>query len=68
MDSHYIINRLKASPYIYQTVALMQTRLNQLDEESKEEILINLKKQIHKECNLDIKQPLAELVYHIPIV
>ena len=67
MDSNYIIDRLKASPYVYQTLALMQTKLNLLDEETRYEILATLKKQLYIERNLDIQIPLAELVYHLPI-
>jgi hypothetical protein len=67
MDSNYIIERLKSTPYKYQTVAVLQARLSKLDEELKEQILTSLKKQIYKERNLDIQQPLAELVYHLPI-
>ncbi len=66
MDSHYIISRLKATPYKYPTVAALQTRLNNLDEEIKNEILSSLKKQIYKTSNLDIQVPLEELVYHLP--
>jgi hypothetical protein len=67
MDSNYIIERLKATPYKYPTVAVLQSRLNKLDKEEKEIILSNLKKQLYKERNLDIQQPLAELVYRLPI-
>jgi hypothetical protein len=67
MDSHYIIERLKSTPFKYPTVALLKTRLNNLDERQKEELLISLRKQIHMAENLDIQQPLSELVYHLPI-
>lgn len=66
MDSHYIINRLKSTPYKYPTVAALQTRLNNLDEEVKNELLSSLKKQIYKTSNLDIQLPLEELVFHLP--
>lgn len=67
MDSNYIINRLKSTLYKYPTVALLQSRLNNLDEESKYEILSSLKKQLYQESNIDILQPLSELVYRLPI-
>lgn len=67
MDSNYIISRLKSTPYKYPTVALLQIRLSNLDAESKEQILISLKKQLYVERNMDIQQQLAELVYHLPI-
>ncbi|MCF6131697.1 hypothetical protein [Flavobacterium wongokense] len=63
MDSNYIINRLKSTPYKYHIVALLQTRLNNIDEKTKEEILISLKKQLYIESNLDIQHQLTELVY-----
>lgn len=67
MDSHYIIERLKSTPYKYPTVALLKTRLNNIDEATKHEILTSLKKQLYKESNMDIQEPLAELVYRLPI-
>lgn len=67
MDSHYIINRLKSTPFKYPTMAILQTRLSNLDEESKGELLSNLKKQIYKESNMDIQPQLSTLVYKLPI-
>lgn len=67
MDANYIIDRLKSTLYKYPTVAVLRTRLNNLDEEKREAILTSLKKQIHKESNYDIQEPLEELVYRIPI-
>lgn len=67
MDSNYIIDRLKSTPYKYPTVALLKTRISNLDLEVQHEILNNLKLQLHKERNLDIQQSLEELVYHCPI-
>lgn len=67
MDSNYIINRLKTTPYKFPTVALLQTRLDNLGEETKEEILLSLKKQLYIESNMDIQKPLSQLVYKLPI-
>ena len=67
MDSNYIINRLRATPYKFPTVALLQTRLDNLEEETKCEILLNLKQQLNKTYNLDIQAPLSQLVYRLPI-
>lgn len=67
MNSHYIINRLKSTPFKYPTMAILQTRLSNLDEESKGELLSNLKKQLYKESNMDIQQQLSTLVYRLPI-
>ena len=63
MDSHYIIDRLKSTPYKYATLGVLKTRLSNLDEVSKEKILSSLKKQLYIESNIDIKLQLAELVY-----
>ncbi len=63
MDSNYIINRLKSTPYKYPTVDLLRTRLSNLDEDKKAEILSSLKKQINRESNMDIQEPLTRLVY-----
>lgn len=67
MDSNYIISRLKSTLYKYPTVTVLQNRLANLDEEQKQAILSSLKKQINKERNLDIKEPLAMLVYRLPL-
>lgn len=66
MDSDYIIYRLKSTPYKFPTLDLLKRRLNNLDQERKEQILINLKKQLYAERNMDIQQQLNELVYYLP--
>ncbi len=66
MDSNYIIERLKSTPFKYPTVNLIRTRLSNLDEAAKEEILNSLKKQLYRESNMDIQQQLSQLVYHFP--
>lgn len=63
MDSNYIIDRLKSTPYKYTTVNVLRTRLNHLDERMKNEILCSLKKHLHKESNMDIQEPLSKLIY-----
>lgn len=67
MDSHYIIDRLKSTPYKYPTVALLQTRLSNLDQDSKNEILSSLKKQFHMTSNIDIQELLGVLLYKTPM-
>lgn len=67
MDSHYIIKRLKSTPYKYPTMAILQSRLSNLDEEKKYEIMESLKKQLYRESNSDIQQQLSTLVYRFPI-
>lgn len=66
MDSDYIINRLKSTLYKHPTLAVLKTRLSNLDEYSKDVIIYSLKKQLYIESNIDIKQELFELVYHLP--
>ncbi|UPT71862.1 MAG: hypothetical protein M0D53_06050 [Flavobacterium sp. JAD_PAG50586_2] len=66
MDSDYIIYRLKSTPYKFPTLDLLKRRLNNLDKERKEQILISLKKQLYAERNMDIQQQLNELVYYLP--
>lgn len=66
MDSEYIIYRLKSTQFKYPTVALLKTRLNNMDEEKKEQVIINLKRQLYAERNLDIQLLLKELIYHFP--
>ena len=66
MDSDYIIYRLKSTPYKFPTVALLKTRLNNMDAESKEQILVCLKRQLYAERNIDIQAQLNELVCYLP--
>ena len=67
MDSHYIIERLKSTPYKYPTVALLQTRLSNLDEDSKNELLASLKKQFYRTSNIDIQELIGVLLYRTPM-
>lgn len=67
MDSKYIINRLKSTPYKYPTVDLLRTRLRNVEENKRQEILYNLKIEAWKERNIDIHEPLLELLYRMPI-
>jgi len=67
MDSNYIITRLKSTPFKYPTVELLRSRLRNLDSEKRQEILSTLKMQIWKERNVDIQEPLLELVYKMPL-
>lgn len=66
MDSAYIINRLKSTPYKYPTAALLHHRLNNLDASKRNEILSSLKKERHRHCNADIDEVLQELLYRMP--
>lgn len=67
MDSNYIITRLKSTLFKYPTVELLRTRLKNLDENKRYEIISNLKKEVWKERNTDIHEPLLELVYKMPL-
>jgi len=67
MDSNYIINRLKSTPYKYPTVELLRNRLKNLEENKKFEVLSILKKELWKEKNIDIHEPLIELLYRMPL-
>lgn len=67
MDKNYIIDRLKQTPYKYAAVAFLRARLNNLDEKRRNLLLADLKKEVYKESNYDIQNPLTELIYHMPI-
>lgn len=67
MDSNYIINRLKTTQFKYPTVELLRSRLKNLDENLRFEILSSLKNELWKEKNNDIYEPLLELVYRMPM-
>jgi len=67
MDSNYIINRLKSTPYKFPTVELLRTRLKNLDENKRFEVVSTLKKEVWCERNVDIHEPLIELLYRFPL-
>lgn len=67
MDSNYIINRLKGTLYKYPTVDLLRTRLKNLEESKKQQIVSNLKIEVWKQRNTDIHEPLLELLYKMPL-
>ena len=67
MDSNYIINRLKTTQFKYPTVELLRSRLRNLDENLRFEILSTLKKEVWKERNVDIHEQLLELAYKMPL-
>jgi len=67
MDSNYIINRLKSTPYKYSTVELLRARLTNLEENKKYDVISTLRKEVWKEKNIDIHEPLIELIYRMPM-
>jgi len=67
MDSNYIINRLKSTPYKYPTTDVLRTRLRNLDEHTRYQIITNLKMEVWKSSNVDIHEPLLELLYRAPL-
>ncbi|WP_296149220.1 hypothetical protein [uncultured Flavobacterium sp.] len=67
MDSNYVINRLKSTLYKYPTVELLRTRLKNLDENKRYEVVSTLKTELWRERNIDIQEPLIELLYRMPL-
>jgi len=67
MDSNYIIGRLKSTRYQYPTVDFLRTRLKNLEENKRQEIISRLKIELWKERNNDIHEPLQDLLYRMPI-
>jgi hypothetical protein len=67
MDSDYIINRLKTTLYKYPTANLLRTRLQNLDEHRRSQIVSSLKIELCRERNVDIHEPLFELLYRTPL-
>ncbi|HEX9980930.1 MAG TPA: hypothetical protein VGB50_10255 [Flavobacterium sp.] len=63
MDSKYIITRLRATPFKFPTAELLRSRLQNLNETKRQQVVSSLKVELCKECNLDIYEPLAEVVY-----
>ena len=67
MDSNYVIGRLKSTPYKYPTVELLRSRLRNLEDNQRLELVSTLRKEIWKERNTDIHEPLLELLYRMPL-
>jgi len=67
MDSNYVISRLKSTPYKYPTVALLRSRLKNLDDSKRDEVVSDLRTELWRERNADIHEPLIELLYRMPL-
>ena len=65
MDSNYIINRLKSTPFKFPTAELLRKRLENLEEVKRQQVVSNLKMELCRECNLDIYEPLSEVVHRL---
>ena len=65
MDSNYIIKRLKSTPYKFPTAEVLRNRLQNLDEAKRQQVLSLLKVELCRECNLDIYEPLSEVVHRL---
>ncbi|MBF6609049.1 MAG: hypothetical protein ITG00_09985 [Flavobacterium sp.] len=66
MDSKYIITRLKSTPYKFPTAQIIKTRLENLEAAQRQQVVSHLKIELCKECNLDIYEPLADVVHRLP--
>ena len=67
MNSNYIVNRLKGTLYKYHTAQLLKSRLKNLSEMDRIEIVSNLKVELHKQNNYDIQESLFELLHRSPL-
>ena len=67
MNSNYIIDRLKSTRYQYPTVSFLRTRLQNLEEQKRKEVISGLKIALCKAKNVDIHEPLTDLLYRMPI-
>ncbi len=65
MDSNYIINRLKSTPFKFPTAEVIRKRLENLEEVKRQQVLSNLKIELCRESNIDIYEPLAEVVHRL---
>ncbi|HEY0045547.1 MAG TPA: hypothetical protein VGB44_02425 [Flavobacterium sp.] len=65
MDSNYIINRLKSTPFKFPTAELLRKRLENLEEAKRQQVVSNLKVELCRECNIDIYEPLSEVVHRL---
>lgn len=64
MDSHYIISRLKSTPFKYPTAEVLRTRLQNMEDDERKKVLAKLKMELHKQNNVDIFDPLANVLYN----
>jgi hypothetical protein len=65
MDSKYIVGRLKATPYKFPTAQILRTRLENLEADKRQQVVTSLKMELCRECNLDIYEPLSEVVHRL---
>ncbi len=67
MDSEYIIERLKTTPYKYATVEVLKRRLGNVADYLRNQIVDNLKKELRREENTDIRHLIHDLLYRKPL-
>ncbi|RZJ35317.1 MAG: hypothetical protein EOO51_05385 [Flavobacterium sp.] len=62
MDANYVINRLKSTPYKFPTAEVLRQRLHNLSDPERAQILNSLKAELWKEKNIDIHEPLHDMM------
>ena len=67
MNSNYIVNRLKGTLYKYHTAQLLKSRLRNLSDLDRNQVVSNLKVELHKQNNYDIQESLFELLNRSPL-
>jgi len=63
MSTEYVISRLQSAQYKYPTAQILRTRIKNLDQEKRMQLLSGLKIELHRERNLNIFEPLSEVIY-----
>ena len=62
IDSNYIIQRLKLTPYKPYTVQLLRMQLENIDKFHRQLLFSDLKTELNANDNLDIYQQICELI------
>lgn len=62
MDTNYVITRLKNTVYKFPTAEVLQKRIQNLGDMERQQLMSNLKIELWKERNVDIYEPLHEMM------
>jgi hypothetical protein len=65
MDAYHIVEKLKATPYKFTQANKFKDLIKTLPVDERNELLGALRCEAAKDCNLDINEPLKEIVADI---
>ncbi|HEY0091764.1 MAG TPA: hypothetical protein VGB43_04680 [Flavobacterium sp.] len=68
METSYIINRLKSTPYKFTELERVRDRIKKLPDDDRISLINNIRQQLNHYISSDIGRPLQELVRSFDIL